>query len=438
MGRAAKEGGTFIDFLKDMGDKKVRSPDSGNDVKLKSLKGDRGRKIQQAEFQKWLKKNEGKDDGGGGKEGEGRLNRLTGALGKGAASIKKFATDSSYRKEVFEAMKAKKGEAVKFAKAQAKQTKEMFETIKNIMEAPPVPSPDEKMKAKKQATNIGKILFLAVNQALPLPGTMPATLWVTSAVNKVFKSSFSWMPETWAKVGHKVSADEIEQATGKFLDELIKAFNDPKVLEEAIDAMIADAEKGGDKKASYLPGDEFETDNIRWADAGMIDHVLQGRTIEGDSTSVMQGLTQKSREAGAPKLPVVAGTRVQFEANLGSVLAYKDIPGDKMGGTVVTVRSADGDVTAYDGRVHVMWDDGQFRAIQATHLRLAEPSLKQASRVRRSFIEFGSISEMFTQAKTGSSDLVHKATKDLWSFSEAGGEFVIERLFSEDGNPLKV
>ena len=109
-----------------------------------------------------------------------------------------------------------------------------------------------------------------------------------------------------------------------------------------------------------------------------------------------------------------------------------------MGGTVVTVRSADGDVTAYDGRVHVMWDDGQFRAIQATHLRLAEPSLKQASRVRRSFIEFGSISEMFTQAKTGSSDLVHKATKDLWSFSEAGGEFVIERLFSEDGNPLKV
>ena len=147
MGRAAKEGGTFIDFLKDMGDKKVRSPDSGNDVKLKSLKGDRGRKIQQAEFQKWLKKNEGKDDGGGGKEGEGRLNRLTGALGKGAASIKKFATDSSYRKEVFEAMKAKKGEAVKFAKAQAKQTKEMFETIKNIMEAPPVPSPDEKMKA---------------------------------------------------------------------------------------------------------------------------------------------------------------------------------------------------------------------------------------------------------------------------------------------------
>jgi len=40
---------------------------------------------------------------------------------------------------------------------------------------------------------------------------------------------------------------------------------------------------------------------------------------------------------------------------------------------------------------------------------------------------------------TGSRDeLVHKATKDLWSFREDGGQFVIERLFNDSGDPLKV
>ena len=35
-------------------------------------------------------------------------------------------------------------------------------------------------------------------------------------------------------------------------------------------------------------------------------------------------------------------------------------------------------------------------------------------------------------------ELVHKATKDLWSFKKDGDNYVIERLFDESGNPLKV
>lgn len=56
-------GGAFLEFLKEEGDKKLKNPDTGNQVKLKSLKGDKGKKVQQEEFQKWLSKNEDKDKG---------------------------------------------------------------------------------------------------------------------------------------------------------------------------------------------------------------------------------------------------------------------------------------------------------------------------------------------------------------------------------------
>ena len=33
--------------------------------------------------------------------------------------------------------------------------------------------------------------------------------------------------------------------------------------------------------------------------------------------------------------------------------------------------------------------------------------------------------------------LVHRSTKDLWSFRQDGAEYVIERLFDTDGDPIK-
>jgi len=193
--------------------------------------------------------------------------------------------------------------------------------------------------------------------------------------------------------------------------------------------------------ASMLPGRDEIGDDILWGDTGAIDHVLQGRAIEGSETTSIRALTEAHRKKGALTPPVQAGTRVAFEANLGSVLAYDDIPEDKAAGTVVTVRCADGDVTAYNDRVHVLWDDGKFRPIMAEHLCLANPLDKQASTVRRCFSSLGDLASLFEPAlgRTASdSDLVHKATKDLWSFHRDGGQYVIERLFSEDGAPLKV
>ena len=267
---------------------------------------------------------------------------------------------------------------------------------------------------------------------------------------------------------------------------------------------VAARKQAHSKTGSFMPGRDEIGDDINWGDTGAIDHVLQGRTIGGASTTAIRDLTEQSRAANALKLPVEAGTRVSFQHNLGSVLAYANVPADK--GTVVTVRAAGGDLTVHEGMVMVAWDDGQFLPVSPEHLRLASPEQKQAAKsvgkakmkvtvfdnqgggqatkgktyeiiefdgdqvvlrvpsrkkgvpeefivgkanvtisggkkanaMRVSFIEFSSISTMFEQAKTGSSDLVHKATKDLWSFKQDDGNYVIERLFSEDGNPLKV
>lgn len=202
-------------------------------------------------------------------------------------------------------------------------------------------------------------------------------------------------------------------------------------------------EAGCTERVSMLPGRDEIGDDINWGDTGMIDHVLQGRSIEGAETISIRGITEASRVKGALALPVRAGTRVAFVVNLSSVLSYADIPDGKTAGTVVTVRSADGDVTASEAGVHVMWDDGQFRPILAQHLRLAPNSDKKASLVRMSFASFGDLSGFFEPAlwaglKTASdSDLIHKATKDLWAFKQEGGQFVIERLFNADGKPLK-
>ena len=190
------------------------------------------------------------------------------------------------------------------------------------------------------------------------------------------------------------------------------------------------------KKASSLPvGDDIQFCGTTAA----MDSLLQGTSLGDVHSSVMRGLTDSGRMANALSLPVEAGTRVKFVANLGSVLTYDDIPGDGVEGTVVKVKSAVGKLTAHEGRVFVHWDDGQFRSILAEHLRPASHN----KRVARSFAfrasTLGNLSDIFRLATSSPGDeLVHKATKDLWSFRQDQGGYVIERLFQEDGVPLKV
>jgi len=70
------------------------------------------------------------------------------------------------------------------------------------------------------------------------------------------------------------------------------------------------------------------------------------------------------------------------------------------------------------------------------HLEAGKTS-KKASMVRMSFSSLGDISGMFTSSESND-ELVHRATKDLWSFKKEGDQYVLERLFDENGGPLKV
>lgn len=173
--------------------------------------------------------------------------------------------------------------------------------------------------------------------------------------------------------------------------------------------------------------------------ASSIDDFLgDGRKLEGKQFSSMRNLTQAAREANALPLPVDAGTRVKFVANIGSVLTYDDIPGPNVEGTVVTVKTGSGNTTAMDERVFVIWDDGNFRPILAEHLRQAGVTSKRSHSVRMVVSDLGDISSFFAAASGGGDELVHRATKDLWSFRKDGEQFVIERLFNDNGQPLKV
>jgi hypothetical protein len=62
--------GAYIEFMKEVGDNKIRNPDTGNDVMMKSLKGPKGKKLIQKEFEAWKEKRE-KDSGSKGKGGGG-------------------------------------------------------------------------------------------------------------------------------------------------------------------------------------------------------------------------------------------------------------------------------------------------------------------------------------------------------------------------------
>lgn len=166
------------------------------------------------------------------------------------------------------------------------------------------------------------------------------------------------------------------------------------------------------------------------------------QSIDGGYFHQVRDMAEEGKRKGQITIPVKAGTRVRFLANLGSVLTYSDVPEKGVGGTVVTVRSANGDVTSDRGRVFVQWDDGTFRPIMAEHLRRAKKNKRKANTVRLVTSDLDSLATFFSpvlgSGGAKGDDLVHKSTRDLWSFQQEGDNYVIERLFTEDGEPLKV
>jgi hypothetical protein len=128
----------------------------------------------------------------------------------------------------------------------------------------------------------------------------------------------------------------------------------------------------------------------------------------------------------------VSGTRVAFMRSMESLFTYTDCPNPGVLGSVIRIRTASGDSTTQDGYVFIKWDDNVMRPILKRHLH--KVNLKIANSYRLRVAGLGDLTDFL---RCGS-DLVHKATKDLWALKKEGDEVIIERLFTDDGSPLKV
>lgn len=153
---------------------------------------------------------------------------------------------------------------------------------------------------------------------------------------------------------------------------------------------------------------------------------LDDHLKKAEDTS-MRSLTDKGRLDMALQVPAKEGTRVSFETNIGSVLTYPDPPNPGTLGTVVSVRTPEGDSTHLGDMVFVKWDDERLLTIDRKHLRVA--------RMRVSSL--GDLTDFMRFGGDKSSELVHKSTKDIWSLSEDGDGWVIERLLCDAEGPLE-
>jgi len=176
--------------------------------------------------------------------------------------------------------------------------------------------------------------------------------------------------------------------------------------------------------------------NLGTEGSGSVDAYLSGKDIGGEVFESVRSLTDSHRAKNALPIPAEAGTRVEFTGGMGEILAYTNPPEPKARGTVVSVKSAGGDVTGHNGKVFVEWDDGQFRSIHAEHLRVAKGQQKRQS-VEPHRMRVASLGDLTEFLKLADDTLIHKSTKDLWSFRQDGSDYVIERLFDDQGDPLK-
>lgn len=170
--------------------------------------------------------------------------------------------------------------------------------------------------------------------------------------------------------------------------------------------------------------------------ASSLDLHLQRRE-ERVGASGLRALTDAGRAASALPLPAEAGMRVAFVSNLGSVLSYANPPLPNAVGTVVLVRTAQGDCTSLEDHVFVKFDDGHFAALHCEHLRRASSNVKIATGFVRRVASLGDLTGFL---RVGTDDeLVHKATRDLWSFRQTPeGDYLLARLFDDTGAPLRV
>ena len=132
------------------------------------------------------------------------------------------------------------------------------------------------------------------------------------------------------------------------------------------------------------------------------------------------------------------GVRVVAHTNNGLVIPGQ-LPSAGTKGTVVSVKTANGDVTSLGGEVFVRFE-GRNKIDRIPSCFLRKASMK-VSNIDDHFIVLSGPSLLASFATASGEDnvLVHKATQDLWSMKVSeDGSFDVERLFDDNGNALKV
>lgn len=189
------------------------------------------------------------------------------------------------------------------------------------------------------------------------------------------------------------------------------------------------SDEESDFAAAYLSAGEAGVPRI----AEAVETRLVGRSHKGGQFDSVRALT----DAGRDMVPVEvkAGTRVRFNATASSMLAYPNPPDPDVPGTVVAVKTASGAVTSHEGQIFVRFDgQADMQPVYASHLRLWQGQARQGSHR----IRVASLGDLTEFMRVAEDRLIHKATRDLWAVKKDGEEFVIERLFADSGQPLKV
>jgi hypothetical protein len=159
----------------------------------------------------------------------------------------------------------------------------------------------------------------------------------------------------------------------------------------------------------------------------MISFVNTNKTASIDSVLEESSIRDLVHVKQAKTSSLVDGARVYAYHNNGMIIPG-NLPSQGTKGTVVAVNTMSGRKTAMDGQVFVKWDNSnKITQAPLTNVRLAS---KRVSSLEGFYVVAGTNLD---------GELVHRSSKDLWSVKLGDdGKYDIERLFDDNGSPLKV
>jgi len=149
------------------------------------------------------------------------------------------------------------------------------------------------------------------------------------------------------------------------------------------------------------------------------------------STNMIDLVSRKNKKEAAT---FKEGSRVVAFTNNGVIIPGQ-LPSSGTKGTVVAVETVNGATTHLGNDIFIKFDGrNKIDNVPSEFLKLA--SMKVSSLDEHFIILSGP--SLMSHIASEDTALVHKSTKDLWSVKVSeDGSYEVERLFDDNGNPLK-